>query len=297
MYRTLALLLLFSLFFSAFGADLRYEGLVPHNLDTPLLNREYHRISKTIGLKTADDVNPIAIIFYRHADQRTTGIRLPEWGGGGAIGKDSIVIPGDRQSAFYRSDMERIILHEMVHIALARAYGRLRIPRWFHEGMAMTLAGELLFEEQIILSRAIIARSLVPLDSMERLNGFSPFRAQVAYSQCHFAVRFLLDTYGYDLVPELLYESRKTRRFETACLTVFGLSVKELEQVLNKEMAARYRFLFFFADYSVLWIGIAALAMVAFIVTMVRNRRKRERMDREEQEERERGGGEVSGIL
>ncbi|MBN1309049.1 MAG: hypothetical protein JXA18_14085 [Chitinispirillaceae bacterium] len=268
----------------AAAVDLRIEGYAPRTLDTLMLKSEYARICRQVGLVAVNNTAPLHLIFYRHADGRKTGIRLPEWGGGGAIGGDSIVIPVDRQSAFYRSDMERIILHEMVHIALARAYGRLHIPRWFHEGMAMTLSGELDFEEQLFLSRAIVTRSLVPLDSMERLNQFSRRRAQVAYSQCHFAVGFLLDTYGYDLIPELLRESRKTRRFETACLRVFGLTVQELELLLQKEMASRYRLLFLFADYSSLWFGILALATVAFVATKIRNRRKRERMELEERE-------------
>ncbi|MBN1576851.1 MAG: hypothetical protein JW913_09880 [Chitinispirillaceae bacterium] len=282
MHRPLILLLTLAITTSA--VELRLEGYVPHRLDTLLLTREYDRISKTIGLTPEDNAGSLHIIFYRYYEQRKTGIRLPEWGGGGAIGEDGIVIPVDRQSAFYRSDMERIILHEMVHVALARAYGHLRIPRWFHEGMAMTLSGELQFEEQLFLSRAIITRSLVPLDSMERLNRFSHWRAQVAYSQCHFAVGFLLDTYGYDLIPELLRESRKTRRFETACLRVFGLTVPELERLLRKEMASRYRLLFLFADYSSFWIGIVGLAIVAFVATKIRNRHKRERMEREERD-------------
>jgi len=282
-----ALILFFLLVFPATAIELRFEGYVPAHLDTTALVREYARIGKTVGIDSANDRAPLHLIFYRVAEQRKTGIRLPEWGGGGAIGEDSIVIPVDRQSAFYRSDMERIILHEMVHIVLARAYGHLRLPRWFHEGMAMTLSGEIDFEEQVILSRAIITRSLVPLDSMERLNRFSQWRARVAYSQCHFAVGFLLDTYGFDLIPELLRESKSTRNFDTACLRVFGLTVEELETLLRKEMARRYRLLFFFADSSLFWIGVAALAVIAFVATVMRNRRKRARMEREEREERE----------
>jgi hypothetical protein len=154
----LSLLLLLAL--PALAIELRIEGYAPRNLDTLMLKREYARIGRQVGLTAKDNPAPLHIIFYRHSDQRKTGVRLPEWGGGGAIGKDTIVIPVDRQAAFYRSDMERIILHEMVHTALARAYGHLRIPRWFHEGMAMTLSGELQFEEQLFLSRAILTRSL-----------------------------------------------------------------------------------------------------------------------------------------
>jgi hypothetical protein len=268
-----------------FAVDLKLTGIIPQKLDTGRLIREYSRISKTISPDVDHDPNPITIIFYRVADRRKTGIHLPEWGGGGALGKDTIVIPVDRPSAFFRSDMERIIIHEMVHCALARAWGILHVPRWFHEGMAMSLSGEILFEEQVILSRAIIMRSLVPLDSIEYLNRFGLFRAQIAYSQCHFAVQFLLSVYGYDLIPELLKESRAHRRFDTACLQVFGLTVKELDRLLHREITRRYRFIFILADYSFLWIGILLLAVAAFIATKLRNRKKRLTMEKEENKE------------
>jgi hypothetical protein len=276
-------ILLFLFFVGNVAAvSLRFEGYKPHGIDSVLLVHEYSRIGKSVGLDTKNDSVPVTIIFYRASEQRKSGIRLPEWGGGGALGKDTIVLPVDKQSAFYRSDIEKILLHEMVHSALARAYGSLRVPRWFHEGVAMTLSGEISFEQQLQLSRAIILHSLVPLDSMEFLNRFSSWRAQVAYSQCHFAVQFLIDTYGMDLIPELLLESRRTRRFESACLTVFGLTVPELQKLLDKEMASRYRILFIIGDYSLVWGGIFLLAVVAFVVTAVRKRRKMRAMDEEE---------------
>lgn len=289
MFRMVSALFISGLFFCAGAVSIFLEGYIPHRMDTILLRNEYRRISAAVGLGAEVNREPLVICFYRHSESRKTGIRLPEWGGGGAIGRDSIVIPVDRPSAFYRSDMERIILHEMVHIALARAWGPLRVPRWFHEGMAMTLSGELDSEEILLLSRAILTRSLVPLDSMRHLNRFNRFRARVAYSQCHFAVRFLLDTYGYDLVPELLGTTRETGRFERACYSVFGLTQKELETILRKEMVRRYRLLFLIGDYSLLWIGILILAILAFVITLIRNRRKRLMMESEERGEENEG--------
>ena len=285
MHRFTPLILLFLTVFSVPGVELELSGLVPPDLDTGLLSREFTRISKTINPQAPADDRPLTIIFYRASGRRRTGIRLPEWGGGGALGRDTIVIPVDRASAFYRSDIERIIVHEMVHCALNRAWGILRIPRWFHEGMAMTLAGEVRFEEQVTLSRAIVLRALVPLDSIEYLNRFSFSRAQIAYCQCHFAMQFLLAAYGFDLIPELLSASRATRRFDTACLRVFGLSVKELDALLRNEMTKRYRLFFLITDYSFLWIGILLLAAAAFVATRIRNSKKRQAMEREESED------------
>jgi hypothetical protein len=278
----LLVLIIFLVSTNASATRLQFEGYVPHSLDTTFLSREFMRIGKLVGLDIKKDSLPVVILFYRVSEERKSGIRLPEWGGGGALGADSIVLPVDKPSAFYQSDIEKIILHEMVHITLERAYGHLRIPRWFHEGVAMTLSGDISFEQQLQLSRAIILRALVPLDSMEFLNRFSRWRAEVAYSQCQFAVQFLITTYGMDLIPELLLESRKTRRFERACVTVFGLTVPELQKLLDKEMSSKYRILFVIGDYSFVWGGILVLAVVAFVVTVIRKKRKMRIMEEEE---------------
>jgi len=264
------------------AAQIVYKGYVPAGLDTVQLHHEYTRIGRTVGLTTVRDTAPVIILFYRISEERKIGIRLPEWGGGGALGVDSIVIPVDRRSAFYPQDMQRILLHEMVHIALARAYGRLRIPRWFHEGVAMTLSGDISFEQQVELSKAILFQALVPLDSMEQMNRFGRWRASVAYSQCHFAVNFLVTTYGLDMLPELLAESQRTRRFDTACVNVFGLTVRELEVLLDQRLKAQYRMFFIIGDYGMVWGGIFLLSVIAFIATRIRRRSRLKKMAMEE---------------
>ncbi|NLD91279.1 MAG: hypothetical protein GX639_01290 [Fibrobacter sp.] len=174
-----------------------------------------------------------------------------------------------------------------MHIALARAFGVMRIPRWFHEGLAMQLAGELSFEGSTILSKAILTHSLLPLDSIEYVNRFGQVRAQIAYSQSHFAMNFLTNLYGYEMLPELLDSAKVYRRFDTACVRVFGLTTHEFDSIVKIEMIKKYRYAFIVADHELFWILITALSVAAFTVTMIRNRQKRKRMEEEEEEEEE----------
>lgn len=209
-------------------------------------------------------------------------MRLPEWGGGGALGQDSIIIPIDKVYAFYPEDYYHIALHELVHIALARAYQNIRIPRWFHEGMAMTLSGELSFDESVLLSRAIATRSLVSLDSIEYVNQFGKSRAQIAYSESHFAIQYMTKLYGYDMIPELLDSAKQVRKFDTACVKVFGLTVKEFDAIVKNEMTAKYRYAFLFSDYSLFWLFVVLLAAIGFVLTMIRNHKRCRALEIEE---------------
>ncbi len=261
---------------------LSLEGHVPPGIEQEKLATDYYRIRRVFDSSFVQDTTAITIIYYKQNDVKRTGVRLPEWGGGGAIGTDTIIIPVDRPYAFFSGDLYKITVHELVHIALARAFGVMRIPRWFHEGLAMQMAGELSFEESAILSRAILTHSLLPLDSIEYVNRFGEARARTAYSQSHFAMNFLTNLYGYDMLPELLDSAKVFRRFDTACVRVFGLTTHEFDSIVKIEMIKKYKYAFIVADNELFWILILALSIAAFTVTLIRNRQKRKRMEEEE---------------
>jgi Peptidase MA superfamily len=261
------------------------QGHVPPGVGTEMLLKDYYRIRKVLDSSFVHDTGTITIIYYTSNDTKKTGARLPEWGGGGAIGTDTIIVPVDRPYAFFSGDLYKITVHELVHIGLARAFGTMRVPRWFHEGLAMQLAGELSFEESTILSRAILTHSLLPLDSIEFVNRFTQARAQTAYSQSHFAMNFLTNLYGYDMLPELLDSAKVFRRFDTACVRVFGLTTHEFDSIVKIEMVRKYKYAFIAADNELFWMLILVLAIAAFVVTLIRNKQKRRRMEDDENEE------------
>ncbi len=255
-------------------AKINISGYVPYGITNVGLQKEYHRIQSIIQPSGNSNQKPIDIIFYSSKESKQLGVRIPEWGGGGALGQDSILIPVDKNYAFYPDDYFRITLHELVHIALARAYKNSRIPRWFNEGLAMTLSGELSFDESVLLSRAIATRSLISFDSIESVNQFNRHRARIAYSESHFAIQYMTKLYGYDMIPELLDSAKNVRKFDTACVKVFGLTTKEFELIVKNEMTIKYRYIFLFTDYSFLWLLVVLLAMVGFILTIIRNNKR-----------------------
>jgi Peptidase MA superfamily len=271
--------------FTLQASVLSLQGHIPPGVGTETLLKDYYRIRKVFDSSFVQDTGTITIIYDTKNDTKKTGVRLPEWGGGGAIGTDTIIIPVDRPYAFFSGDLYKITVHELVHIALARAFGSMRIPRWFHEGLAMQLSGELTFEESTILSRAILTHSLLPLDSIEYVNRFVQARAQTAYSQSHFAMNFLTSLYGYEMLPELLDSAKVFRRFDTACVRVFGLTTHEFDSIVKIEMIKKYKYAFIVADNELFWILILVLAIAAFVATMVRNRKKRKKMEEEDEEE------------
>lgn len=287
-YQTTIILVLLALFSYPLSANsnIILEGTVPRSITDTFLLHHYTRLWKTIAPAVPIDRTPLRIIYYSKSSATRLALRLPEWGGGGALGRDTIIVPLDRLM-LAGMDAGRVTIHELVHIVLARVYGGIPIPRWFHEGLAMTLSGELLFNEQVVISRALFTRQLLPFDTIEKVNALDQYGAELAYSESHLAVAYLIDEYGIDTIPVLLYAVRATGSFDTAMNRILGFSPKDFESFARENVARRYSFVFLISDTALYWIPITFLFIAAFIAVTIRNKKKRRRMEEEEKREEE----------
>lgn len=269
---------------TSFPIEIRFMGDAPLYLDSHISEYEYNRIVKLFGLQKSADTSAVIVTFYKKADAPMLGIKLPEWGGGGALGTDSIFIPLDVEYAFFHQDFQRIITHELVHLIISRRYGNINVPRWFHEGMAMALSGEIDSDAPITLSKAILSGKLLSLDSIKYVNRFKRDKAHLAYCQSHFAVQFLMSQYGQDLLPELLSEIKDRSSFESACIHVFGLNKREIDSVVNQAIRSQYHFSFLLDD-TFFWFLILVLAISGFIATALRKKKRIKELELDEEEQ------------
>lgn len=268
--------------------QIQFDGPVPPDVDKAAMTAEYYRLYKVLAPRQRPDVHPVRIVYLAGKESATRDYGLPEWGGGGAIGRDLIVIPTAARP-FLDLSFGQITRHELVHIVLNRAYPSCAIPRWFHEGVAMTLSGELSFEENVIVSRAIFTNSLLPLLSIDSVNGFGRSRADLAYCQSHLSVLFLIDQYSIGVLCEILVSARKTSGFWQGVNAVLSITPQEFEQAARAYVTTRYKLVFLISDYPAFWVAIVFLFLVASGVAIVRKRRKLGSMERAEQEEAESG--------
>jgi hypothetical protein len=272
---------------------LQFEGIVPPDVDKIAMSAEYHRIYHLLAPGKRPDASPLKIVFYSEKSGAALSGLLPEWGGGGTIGANLIVIPTTFKP-FLDQSFSQITRHELVHAVLARSYPGVDIPRWFHEGVAMTLSGEISFEENVVVSKAIFAGSLMELSWVDSVNGFGRNRADLAYARSHLAVQFLIEQYGMETIAEILQAAQRTGSFWQGMRAVLSISPQEFDFLASKDMSSRYRFAFIFADYSALWVGIALLFLVATLAAIVRKRKKFDQMTKEEELE---NSGPAEGAL
>ena len=64
---------------------------------------------------------------------------IPVWTVGLASGLRDIAIFPERIGSYPYDSLESVVWHEVVHLALAAQAGNRPLPRWFHEGVAMSV--------------------------------------------------------------------------------------------------------------------------------------------------------------
>jgi hypothetical protein len=277
------------------SAQIILQGDVPAGVASSSLLSEYYRIYRIVAPEKRPVKSPLKIIYFTKSHTHGTGFVLPEWGGGGAIGDSLIIIPVDFKP-FLEQSFPQITVHELVHIVLARAYPGVPIPRWFHEGAAMLLSGEMSWEENATVSKAIFFSRLMPLASIDSVNGFSRARADLAYSQGHLAALFLVDKYGMEVLPQILRAAKKSLNFQAGVFEAISLDRREFEEMVGNYIASKYRFVFFITDSYLWWAAIALLFIAGYVATVKRNRKRAAAMEEAERLEMERNQAEEARL-
>ncbi|MFP4418449.1 MAG: peptidase MA family metallohydrolase [Chitinispirillaceae bacterium] len=279
------LLLIFQEIRSDETADfVNLQGFVPQGISPAFITYEYERIFQTLAPDMPLSRSPLYVIYFSRKMMPEHAYWLPEWGGGGAIGSDTIVVAVDAEPLL-EQNLRITTVHELAHIVIKRIAPRVDIPRWFHEGSALLLSGDITWREQVVISQAMFAGSLLALDSIEKVNRFGAFKARLAYAQSRLAIQVLVDTYGMEVLSELLDAADSSGSFSSAIYNVLGLTPAELENMIRTEIHKRSNPLIWLADSYLLWIGIVLLFLLGFVVTRVRNRKKALQMEREEARE------------
>jgi len=231
------------------------------------------RLKELIGPFAIDSLR-IHIVASEDRFDSLAGSFVPDWGAAVAIPlrrliviKSPLILPGDKS-------LGELVAHEYSHVALAQAVRFRRIPRWLDEGMAMYVSAEWGWGDNLAISWAVVLGSVIPLMEVERLNRFEGNRVRVAYSESYLAVKYFIDTYGVSSLNILLDEIRAGRNWDDAFLTAIGLDHEAFNREFSVFLTGRYNLLTLIFDSNILWILLALIIVVGFILSRI-NRKKR----------------------
>jgi hypothetical protein len=214
----------------------------------------------------------LTITFVDHAGRVAEATGMPHWVAGVARSETGDIVIARHGPDGARTDLENLLKHEMAHVVLHRASGGADVPRWFHEGIAETMAGGISLSRAQTLASAVFGPGVPDLDRLEEnFHGDDGPEVAVAYAAARDFVEFLRAQGGDDGVKlrQTMSELRRGVPFETAVAHAFGKPLVELVSVWRGGLPGR------FVWYPLIAGGGMPLALVFPLVVIAWVRRRR----------------------
>lgn len=199
---------------------------------------------------------------------------LPDWTGAAYLNTQDVILLKNPTGENLKLNFKRDFLHEMSHLFFEKKFHGLNIPVWYNEGLAEYLSGKSIdLHSGLVLSNAIWAKTVIPLNEIDSLLFFSKQRAELAYTQSLSAVLY---------IKEKLQEPEKWHNFQEIILekgwsTAFINSLKmdeiDFEISWYKYIEEKYRWLFILNVENLIWV--ALLLILAIGMYLIRNRNKK----------------------
>ena len=241
-----------------------------------------------VGLRVPPRIH-VTLIPEDDARARAT----PTWVVGQASGSHDIAIfpgrIGSYPASYPYDSLESVVWHEVVHLALSGQAGGQPLPRWFHEGVAMSVEKDWGVASQTRLLLAAVSNP--GLSDLGRLfaSGSQPETAS-AYLLAAALVSDIRERHGAATPGAIVDRVARGVPFAQA----FALETGETPGEAAAHAWQVYRrvtnWIPVLTTASSLWLGIMALASMAFLSTL----RKRWRRQREWDEEDVDASGDAS---
>ena len=134
----------------------------------------------------------------------------PEWAGAltyPGLGMVLIMTPGAMESGGSR--YWSILQHEMAHLLLGDAESRhdTRLPRWFQEGVATFVSGEMNLSRLVQLGWAQATGATPDFRELEFTFPNQASQAGAAYARSYLFIKYISQRFGQDAVARLVSES------------------------------------------------------------------------------------------
>ncbi len=205
----------------------------------------------------------------------------PVWIVGLASGPRDIAIFPGRIGSYPYDSLESVVWHEVVHLALSAQAGDQPLPRWFHEGVAMSIEKGWGVTSQVQLLLA--AGGSAGLADLERLfNSDTQPETATAYLLSAAVVSDLRQRHGPAVPGAIVDRVARGATFEEA----FALETGDTPDEATARAWQVYRrwtsWIPALTSAFSLWIGILVLAVVAFLATLRKRWRRRRQWDHED---------------
>jgi hypothetical protein len=201
------------------------------------------RLGAAFGVKLSADLDlRLAVNPEQMQALAPRGSRLPSYATGVAYPDAGLILLSlTEPQSWLRSDIDRVLVHELSHVALHRAVNGHALPRWFSEGLAIHEAGEHSLDRVRVLWGGTLRGELIPLS---RLSQSFPARhgdVSLAYAQSADLVGHLLQgDQKHARFRALIAELRAGKPFEQAFAAAYGMPLWRIEQQWRAQLTQRF---------------------------------------------------------
>jgi hypothetical protein len=184
----------------------------------------------------AEQDDPIQIYVYPSAKDVQEALQLTgqTWAAGHADPRLNIILVSIPQGAAARTEMERQIPHEIMHILLYQfvvenggtyAY----LPTWLTEGLASSTELAANPDYPVMIYDAWQADQLLPMASLCQVFPRDPSASLLAYAQSNALVRYIQENYGASGLEALIEEYADGKDCQQGSQDALELSLNSLE--------------------------------------------------------------------
>jgi hypothetical protein len=206
---------------------------------------------------------------------------IPVWTVGLASGQRDIAIFPARIGSYPYDSLESVLWHEVVHLALSAQAGGRSLPRWFHEGVAMSVERGWGVTNQVRFLLA--AGGSADLADVERLfNAGTQPESASAYLLAAALVSDLQQRHGAAVPGAIVDRVAHRAGFAEAFLLETGETPDETAARVWQIYRRWTSWMPAATSAFSLWITILVLAVVAYLATRRKRSRRRRQWDRDE---------------
>lgn len=213
------------------------------------------------------------------------GGKFPDWGAAAAVPPRRLIVIKSPMHFNVNRSLSELLAHEYAHLALADRTGFYSAPRWFDEGLAMTVSKEWSWSDNLAMSKAAVFRGLLTLDTIEYVNRFTEGPAHVAYATSFLAVSYLYKQYGADAVNLMLDSIARGVSLDVALLAATGSNYRDFEAEFRVYLDGRFNASSLLADTMYFWLALAFVLIAGGYLQWRRRRSYYKKWEREDRYE------------
>ena len=211
----------------------------------------------------------------------------PEWAGAltyHSLGLVLILSPGSLQTGGPR--YWSLLRHEMVHLLIgdAELKAGTRLPRWFQEGVATYISGEMNLSRLLHLGWAQVTGSAPAFEELERNFPKGAGLAEAAYARSFLFIRYLTRRFGDGAVAQLVEASLAHGGMEEGARIVFGMPLADILKGFDQYARVKATWIPFIASSASVWGMITLLFLLTWYRKRVLGLRTLEKWNLEEEE-------------